>query len=270
MSDPRHAGTVADLIVLGSAGFVGSAIVAEAKARGLSVHEVTRETYRPGLIARWVVNANGNSKKYLAREEPVVDFDLSVRSVMRSLSDFHCEQYCFLSTIDVYDDVRDPSANAETTVIRRDRLSTYGLHKLLAEDLVRHHSRNWLVLRMGGFVGPGLKKNSIHDLLTGKRPRVHPDSRYQYQHTRHLAATALDLLAAGTDRETFNVAGSGVMSIREVAALVPGAQLPLPQGEPEAYEINTGKLQSLRPINPTRETVEAFVRAVMAGNERLA
>lgn len=261
---------MADLLVLGSAGFVGSAIVAEARARGLSVLEVTRENYRPGLSARWVVNANGNSKKYLAREQPVVDFDLSVRSVMHSLHDFPCDRYCFLSSIDVYDDVHDPAANAESAVIRRERLSTYGLHKLLAEDLVRHHAPRWLVLRMGGFVGPGLKKNSIHDLLTGREPRVHPDSRYQYQHTRHVAAAALDLLAAGTEREIFNVAGSGLMSVREVAALIPGARLPAPRGEPEIYDINTAKLASLRPIQPTRDTVAAFVRDVLAGREAIA
>ena len=86
----------ADLLVIGSTGFVGSAIVSEARGRGLVVHEVSRESYRSGLSARWVINANGNSKKYLAREEPVTDFDLSVRSVLHSLHDFRCETYCFL------------------------------------------------------------------------------------------------------------------------------------------------------------------------------
>lgn len=267
---PRDTETTADLLVLGSNGFVGAAIVAEAKARGLTVHEVARDTYQPGLAARWLINANGNSKKYLAREQPVADFDLSVRSVMHSLYDFSCERYCFLSTIDVYDEVSDPAHNSEQAIIRRDRLSTYGLHKLLAEDLVRHHAPHWLILRMGGFVGPALKKNSIHDLLTGKVPRVHPDSRYQYQHTRELAATALELLSAGMSREIFNVAGTGTVSAREVAALIPNTRLPDPEGIPEVYEVNTAKLAALRPIAPTRETVEAFVRDVLAGNEAVA
>jgi nucleoside-diphosphate-sugar epimerase len=265
----RTASDSADVLVLGSSGFVGSAIVAEAKARGLSVHEVSRETYRQGLAARWVINANGNSKKYLARERPRVDFDLSVRSVVDSLHDFSCERYCFLSTIDVYDDVGHPTANDESVTIRRERLSTYGLHKLIAEDLVRHATNNWVILRMGGFVGPGLKKNSIHDLLTGKLPRVHPESRYQYQHTRALATTALDLLANGVSREIFNVAGNGTMSLREIAALIPNARLPDPQGTPECYEVSTAKLATLRSIPPTLETVESFIRDVLAGRESL-
>lgn len=262
-------GERADLLVLGSEGFVGSAVVAEARARGLVVHGLTRATYRPGIAARWIINANGNSKKFLAREQPVVEFDLSVRSVLHSLHDFSCERYCFLSSIDVYDNVGDPAANHETAVIRRDRLSTYGLHKLMAEDLVRHAAAHWLVLRMGGFVGPGLKKNSIHDLLTGRPPRVHPESRYQYLHTRELAALALDLLGNGVEQEIYNVAGEGTMSIRDIAALVPGARLPAPSGNPEIYEVSTDKICRIRPMARTRDTVQVFVSDVLAGREAL-
>ncbi len=260
----------ADLLVLGSAGFVGSAVVREAKTRGLSVHEIDQDTYRPGLHARWLINANGNSKKFLAREQPAREFDLSVRSVMQSLQDFTCERYCFLSTIDVYDQVRDPAANAETAVIQRDRLSAYGLHKLLAEDLVRHYAPKWLILRMGGFVGPGLRKNSIYDLLKGLPLRVHPDSRYQYQHTQALAATALDLLQAGSEKEVWNVAGDGLVSLREIASLVPGARLPEPQGQPEFYEVNLAKLKAKRPVALSKDTVVKFIQDVLAGREVLA
>ena len=259
----------ADLLVLGSAGFVGSAVVSEAKARGLSVHEIDKDTYRPGLRARWVINANGNSKKFLAREKPAEEFDLSVRSVMQSLHDFPCERYCFLSTIDVYDNVREPAANSEAAVIRRERLSAYGLHKLLAEDLVRHYAPRWLILRMGGFVGPGLRKNSIYDLLKGLPLRVHPDSRYQYQHTRALAATALDLLQQGSEREVWNVAGDGLVSLREIASLVPGAQLPEAQGQPEFYEVNLAKLKAKRPVARSKDTVVKFIQDVLAGREVL-
>ncbi|MCO6401799.1 MAG: NAD-dependent epimerase/dehydratase family protein [Verrucomicrobia bacterium] len=260
----------ADLLVLGSAGFVGSAIVAEAKARGLSVIEITRANYTSGLSARWVINANGNSKKFLAREQPAREFDLSVRSVMQSLHDFRCERYCFLSTIDVYDNVRDPAQNAESAAIRREHLSPYGLHKLLAEDLVRHYAPQWLILRMGGFVGPGLRKNSIYDLLKGHPLRVHPDSRYQFQHTRALAQTTLDFLGHGIAREIWNVAGAGTIRIREIAEWISKATLPAPQGQPEHYEVNIEKLQAARPVAETRDTVRQFVQDVLEGRESLS
>ena len=234
----------ADVLVLGGRGFVGSAVVAEARARGMRVLAIGREDYRPGLSARWLINANGNSKKFLAREQPAQEFDLSVRSVMHSLHDLRCERYCFLSTVDVYDNVRDPAANAEDAPIRRDRLSPYGLHKLLAEDLVRHYAPRPLVLRMAGFVGPGLRKNPVYDLLRGLPLRVHPDSRYQYQPTRFLAGVALDLLADADAPPLWNVAGDGLVSLREVAALIPNARLPEPAGAPETYEVNVERLKS--------------------------
>ncbi|MCZ7591965.1 MAG: NAD-dependent epimerase/dehydratase family protein [Kiritimatiellae bacterium] len=258
----------ADLLVLGATGFVGSAIVREAKVRGLSVLEIGRANYQPGLSARWLINANGNSKKYLAREQPAHEFDLSVRSTMRSLHDFNFERYCFLSSIDVYDNVCDPANNGEDAVIQRDKLSPYGLHKLMAEDLVRHYAPHWLILRMGGFIGPGLRKNSIYDLLKGVPLRVHPDSRYQYQHTQSLAAIALDLLAGGAEREVWNVAGAGVISVREIAEWIPNAQLPPLIGTPERYEINIARLQARREVASTRDTVRQFVEDVLAGRER--
>ncbi|MCS6771722.1 MAG: NAD(P)-dependent oxidoreductase [Kiritimatiellae bacterium] len=260
----------ADLIVIGAAGFIGSAVAAEAKARGLEVIEVTRESYQPGLAARWLINANGNSKKFLAREQPALDFDLSVRSVMQSLHDFQYERYCFLSSIDVYDNVSDPAANRETAAIRRDRLSPYGLHKLIAEDLVRAYAPRRLILRMGGFVGPGLRKNSVYDLLKNLPLRVHPDSRYQYLHTRELAAIVLDLLAGAVEDDIWNVAGDGTLSLREIASWIPGAKLPEPVGFPEVYDVNIEKLKRWRAVPPTSETVRRFVADVLAGRETLA
>lgn len=262
--------STADLLVLGATGFVGSAIVAEARSRGLTVLEIGRDNYKPGLSARWLINANGNSKKYLAREQPAREFDLSVRSTMQSLHDFQYERYCFLSSIDVYDNVHNPSANGENAAIQRDKLSPYGLHKLMAEDLVRHYAPHWTILRMGGFIGPGLRKNSIYDLLKGVPLRVHPDSRYQYQHTRALAQIALDFLADGAEHEIVNVAGSGTVSIREIAGWIPGAQLPASTGEPEHYEINIERLRARREVASTRDTVRRFVEDVLAGHEHLS
>lgn len=267
---PRPDDTRADLLVLGGTGFIGSAIVREAQARGLNVIALNRATYRPGLAARWLVNANGNSRKFLAHEQPAVDFDLSVRSVMQSLQDFSVERYCFLSSIDVYDQARDPEASREDAPVERRRLTPYGLHKLMAEDLVRAYAPAWLILRMGGFVGPGLRKNSIYDLLKGHPLRVHPDSQYQYLHTGRLAEIVLDLMQDGVQQDVFNAAGAGVVSIRDVAGLLPKPPVLDEQGPRERYEVNVEKLGRRTDLPSSRATVEAFVRDVLAGRETLA
>ncbi len=260
-------------IVIGAGGFIGSAVVAEAQRRGFETTGITRQNYdqHRGMSCDLLVNANGNSKKFLARENPPLDFDLSVRSVHASLHDFKAVMHVHLSTIDVYSDVKNPANNREDCVIETAKLSPYGFHKLLAEQLVRHFAPQWLVLRMGGFVGPGLRKNSIYDLLKGTPLRVHPDSAYQYLDSRFLAALAFELLAKNCRNEIVNCCGDGLITIREIAALIPGSKLPdAPAGAPERYEANIEKLKALIAVPRTRDTVANFIARVLAGQEALA
>ena len=258
--------------VLGGRGFVGSAVVREGVSRGWEVTVIGREEY-PRLTGRnfdLFVNANGNSRKYLAVREPTREFDMSVASVMRSLHDFAFETYVLLSSIDVYPDCSDPRKNSEDTPIDPRHLSPYGFHKYLAEIIVRRYAAEWMILRMGGFVGPGLWKNSIYDLLRRRPLRVHPDSRYQYLHTRDLARVLFDLLSHGhAGQGVFNVAGTGTISVREVAELIPDCEpTTIEPGVPlEIYEVNTDRIRTICAVPETRRTVESFVRAVLEDRE---
>ena len=45
---------------------------------------------------------------------------------------------------------------------------------------MRHSTRNWLILRLGGFVGLGLKKNPIYDILQGGPLWLAPESELQF------------------------------------------------------------------------------------------
>lgn len=259
--------------VLGGAGFLGAALVAEAQRRGYRAVAVTRADYdaHAGQSCDVLINANGNSKKFLAAQDPKEEFDRSVRSVVRALHDFRSGCYVHLSTIDVYPEKSDPHGNAETATIDAARLSPYGLHKYLAEQLARYYAPAGLLFRLGGFVGPGLWKNSIYDLLRGRPLRVHPDSRYQYLHTRRLAEIVFDLLAAGVQGEVFNLAGDGTLALREIASWIPGVTLPdaaesLPL---EHYEVNVEKLKRRLALPATRDTVRRFVADALAGKEPL-
>jgi nucleoside-diphosphate-sugar epimerase len=253
-------------LVLGGKGFVGSALVAEAQRRGYRTTVVDQDDYATavGTACDLLINANGNSKKFLAAQDPKLEFDLSVRSVARSLQDFKAGCYVFLSSMDVYfPHVRLSEENAETKPLDMAQQSPYGFHKALAEELVRYYAHDWLIFRMAGFVGRGLWKNSIHDLLTGQPLRVHPDSSYQYLDTAALAHIVLDMAAkAEVHNELFNIAGEGLVSLREVAGWIPGCQLaPAWEALPlERYELNTAKLRQWTVLPPTRAAVRAFVQ----------
>jgi nucleoside-diphosphate-sugar epimerase len=254
--------------VLGGEGFVGSAVVRVAKKRGHSVHAVTRRNYGRfrGRPCDLLINANGNSKKFLADKDPAAEFDASVVSVQRSLLDLPCKRYVYLSSIDVYPCVDDPRHNHEETVILPEQLSRYGLHKFLAEQLVRRYAKRWLIIRMGGMVGEGLWKNSIHDLLHGQPLRVHADSRYQYMLTDDMARIVLALTRKHPANGVFNVCGDGCVSLREAASLIPACRVKYATGNPprEHYEINLTKLRAWVKVPRTSATVRAFVHQQLA------
>jgi nucleoside-diphosphate-sugar epimerase len=251
-------------LILGGKGFVGRAIAEEARRRDFGVVVVDKDEYEAakGTPCDLLINANGNSKKFLARENPRLEFDLSVRSVLYSLNDFPAKRYVHLSTMDVYPDVSDPHLNHEDVTIDTNRQSPYGFHKYLAEQLVRHYAGNWLIYRMAGFVGQGLWKNPIFDLLNNIPLRVHPDSEYQYLNTRDLANSVFEISKQGLSHEIFNITGQGVISLREVSSLIEGHHLDpscetLPK---EHYEMNVEKICRHVQIPKTRDTVSAFVR----------
>lgn len=260
--------------VLGGKGFIGSAIVEGARRLGHRVAAIDVEEYAGATGSSFdiLINANGNSRKYLAARDPANEFDLSVRSVMRALHDFTADLYVHLSTMDVYPDHADPARTTEQEAIDIARLSPYGAHKFLAEQLVRYYSKNWIIFRMNGFVGPRLWKNSVYDLLKGRPLRVHPDSEYQYLHTRTLAEVIFRVAQTPNRREVFNVTGAGLISLRDIAGWIPGCRLDgLPADLPrERYDLHTGKIRRLLDLPDTRSTVKGFVEKVVTGAEPIA
>ena len=261
-------------VVIGGCGFIGSAVANEAEQQGYITHRIGREQYEAakGLTCDVLINANGNSKKYLSRRDPILDFELSVQSVARIVQDFPAKKVIHLSTIDVYPVKHDPTLNHEKVEIDQSLLSPYGFNKYLAEQLVSFWSEDWLLFRMGGFVGPGLKKNSIYDLLKGGDLYVHPDSRYQYQDTRIFAKRVFEMIEQDIRNEVINICGDGVVSLREIAAIMPNLdEHKLPEnGTAEHYEVNLDKLhQYVQPIS-SKQAVEQFINEVITQPDLIA
>lgn len=260
-------------IIIGAKGFIGSAIVAEAKARGYSTTEVDLDNYTSaiGSQADLLINAGGNSRKFIDDQDPVKGYELSVTSVMRLLQDFRFKKFVHLSSGAIYPDEGDPAKNAEDTKLDPATMTRYGFHKWLAEQLVRHYAPDHLIVRMGGFVGPGLKKNAIYDLLTEGPFFVHPDSSFQYMDTRDLARLVFELAEGISGGERlFNVSAKGALSIREVAKLA-GREIPADAASRPVVraELNVDKAAGLVKLLTTMETVRRFIEQFQKGEVRL-
>jgi len=260
-------------LVIGAHGFIGSAIATEAAKRGYDVIAVDLNNYNDlkGTEADLLINAAGNSQKFLDERDPVRGFELSVFSVMQILHDFHSELYVQLSSGAIYPNESDPIENSETTPLEPSQMSRYGLHKWLAEQLVKHYSRRYLIVRMGGFVGPGLKKNALYDLLSGGPLYTHPDSQFQFMDTRDLSQVLFCLCEGAAGKETlFNLSAHGRISIRQAAEWA-GCLLPEPSADKPIVraELNVDKAAQVVALPETAETVRRFIQEVQSGKVKI-
>jgi len=250
-------------LVIGAKGFIGSAIAAEAAVRGFEILAIARDNYEAakGATADLLINAGGNSRKFIDDQDPVKGYELSVTSVMRLLQDFRFKKFVHLSSGAIYPDEGNPANNKEDTRLDPAAMSRYGFHKWLAEQLVRKYASDHLIVRMGGFVGPGLKKNAIYDLLRGGPLFVHPDSAFQYMDTRDLARLVFELADGKSSHERLiNLSATGTISIREAAKLAGREISPDALSRPVVRaELNVDKAAGLVKLPTTMETVQQFI-----------
>lgn len=256
--------------IIGGDGFVGSGIRRFLGKNDANVASINRGNYGrfAGSEFDVLINANGNSKKYLAAQAPKDEFRASVESVQHSLLDFKFGLYIHCSSIDVYPDHEHPVSNTEETSIDPKKLSLYGFHKYLSEQIVRQYAKRWMILRFGGFVGKGLKKNSIFDILHGVPLRVHVESKYQYLPTETAGEIIWKLMDGKLSNEIFNVCGEGCTSLGEIIKEVPTYGLSYAVENPpiEHYEVNIQKLKRFLPVPLTQNSVRDFVHSYKETN----
>ena len=249
------------IFIVGGDGFVGSAFARYCTRQGLEFAVIEPYNYQEyaGKRCDLLINANGNSKKFLAKESPLEEFDLSVRSVRATLVDFPCHRYLHFSSCDVYPDCSSPAMTREDATPDPKAQSPYGFHKYLAEQCVRHGAGRWLIVRYGGFVGPNLRKNPIYDILHGGPLWLDPESELQFLHTDCAAEIVFALVDRGVTNEIVNVCGRGLVRLQAVIDRA-GGPVPVQPGSPKVrYHVSIEKLQQWVEPPETRAAVLAFV-----------
>ena len=253
--------------VLGARGFVGSAFCRLLGAtRGVEVVGVTRDTYhrQAGQPTDLLIDAAGNSRKFLADDDPAGEFRTSVTHRLSSLLDFPSASHLHISTVDVYPDLSSRAATVEDQVLDVRRASNYGFHKYLAEELVRHYAPDWLIVRLAGMVGPGLRKNPVFDILHDQPLRIHPDSQYQFLQTDDVARLCWSLWSRGLRSQAINVCGDGLVSPRDIANLAGRAldtSLLHPSAAPRIVDISTDRLAGYATIPRTIDAVRRYLES---------
>ena len=136
------------LAVLGARGLLGLKLVRHFASENevAAIDKENYDTFR-GQKFDILINANGNSRRYWANQNPELDFEASTVSVEKSFADFSTAKYVYICSSDVYPDHSTPATTLETQEILKDQLSSYGLHKYLAEEIVRQSAKNLIFPR---------------------------------------------------------------------------------------------------------------------------
>lgn len=246
---------------------MGSAVVRACQRDGQEYEILTRDNISLYFDKKCdlLINANGNSKKYMSDRDPLWDFEASVKSVENSLVNINADKYIYLSSCDVYQDCSLPEYTSENQKIEVDKQSNYGFHKYLAEQCVMHYSKQWLIFRMGGFVGQGLKKNAIYDILKGGPLWLHPDSELQFINVDVAADIILRLAKSDLDKAILNLCGQGVIKLSDVINFTNSDISSANNVKKHRYEVDIRKILQFTEIPNTYDSVKEFIEEVKNG-----
>ncbi len=255
------------ILVLGGEGFIGSAFVRYCRAHDLPHASVHRRNYAEwrGASCDVLINANGSSSKRLAADDPLEDFDRAVRSAAAVAADFKPSLYVFVSSGEVYGTEPLLAETDETRELLPEQQGAYGFHRRLAELCARRTAAGWLILRGGGFVGPGLSKNAICDILRGGPLWLGLDSELQYLHTDDAARLTFELVGQGISGEAVNLSARGVVRLRDVVTWARTSPTVVPGSPTQRKEMTVDELARYVAVPSTQDTVRRFVADWLAG-----
>ena len=255
-----HVGERREVILIGHRGFVGSAIAGYLQENGVPFLGVDRANYEASRRqpARYLIDAGGSSDRRLSDADPVASLRAIVEHTLAVISDFPAERYVSLSTVAVYAEPTSQATTREDTPSDPVRLPTHGLFKLVSEALVRRYARSWVIVRLGPMVGPGLRKNSVYDLLERRTLYASPDSTLPYLDTRDVARIVW--LLRDQANEAFNLTGRGTVRLADLARDV-GVDLTPSLGDlpRDSFDIDISKVGRVVEVPSTKATLERFV-----------
>jgi len=160
--------------LIGYSGFVGGTLLKQADFEAL--YRSTNIDEIEGRSFETVVCAGVSAQKWIANREPYED-RCKIVNLIERLKSVSCDKFILISTVDVF---KDPMGVDEDTPVNEVGLHHYGLHRRHLEKFVESHFANYLIVRLPGLVGPGLRKNVIFDLLNNNN--LHAiDSRSVFQ-----------------------------------------------------------------------------------------
>lgn len=243
-----------NLAIIGAKGMIGSDLV-RYLGNEYQITQIHRENYgqQKGKKFDIVINANGNSRRYWANTHPFEDFIASTVSVFKSIFDFSCKTYIYISSPDVYPQHDSTRITKETEPIDPKNLEAYGFHKYLSELIVQKNTKKFLILRCSLMLGKKLTKGPFYDILNDKPLFITNNSRLQVITTRAVAEVIAILLKKSVVNQIINVGGTGTFVFSGIGNVRTDAVK-------QVYEMN---IEKVKQWYPTLKRSDAYVRSII-------
>lgn len=167
--------------LIGYTGFVGSNLMNQTEFKDTynskNIDMIKEKSYDV------VVCAGAPAVKWKANQNPQQDYN-NIQQLISNLRTVSTKYFILLSTVDVY---QNPTLVDESTPINLEGTDPYGKHRYYLEEFVREEYGDYLIVRLPGLFGDGLKKNFIYDIIHNNCLHLtHFQSEFQFYNLNSL------------------------------------------------------------------------------------
>jgi sugar phosphate isomerase/epimerase len=174
--------------LIGYTGFVGSNLNLKYdfthKYNSKNINDIIGKTFD------CVICAGISATKWWANTHP--DEDLyNINNLLNILLSVNTKKFILISTIDVYHDINDGDEN---TIICPENNHAYGKNRYYVETFIKKTFPDYVIIRLPGLFGYGLKKNIIYDYLNCNLKELNVNSSFQWYNISNLYGDIIKIL----------------------------------------------------------------------------
>lgn len=249
--------------ILGGKGMLGTDLCASLSDK-YNVTAIDLDTYTDyiGNTFDYIINANGNSKRFWANAHVYEDFEASTISVYKSIINFKCSKYIYISSSDVYPDHSSIATTKESDIIDSSLLCPYGFHKFLSEKIVQNNCKDYLIIRPCLLLGTTLRKGPVFDIINNNPLFITEDSRIAMITTSEIANVIDLLIQQNRTREIYNVGGTGTVNFNNVEDIFGKKPEISTEAQQQLYELNTAKVQAIKKLKSSTEYLNDILNVI--------
>mgnify|MGYP001403897625 CR=1 FL=1 len=205
------------IYLFGSNGFIANGFKIFFNEKKIKFYSINKSNYLKykNTYCDIFFNLNGSSSKILAEKDFLKSFKKNITSTVQTFNDFKIGKYVYISSCSVYNDVQKKNKTKESSKIDVNLLNNYGFLKVICEQIVKREYKNFLIIRPSGFVGQGLKKNVIFDLMNKKKLYENKNISFNFIDTKYFAEIVYKL-SQKKNNKIYNVAAKKSIKVSEI------------------------------------------------------